>query len=56
MSARTHVIAGYFMWTKEGLRWERESRRFPLQGTVDAQGRHLGYGQQEEAKIRQTLL
>ncbi len=36
MSARTHVIAGYFMWTKEG--------------------RHLGYGQQEEAKIRQTLL
>ena len=31
-------------------------RRFPLQGTVDAQGRHLGYKQDDPAKIRQTLL
>ncbi len=31
-------------------------RRFPLQGIVDAQGRHLGYKQNDPAKIRTTLL
>ncbi len=55
--ARTHVIAGYFMWSKRGVKdWQNKSLRFPLLGDVDDQGRHVGYKQADPDNIRQTLL
>ena len=56
MPSRTHVIAGYFMWRRRGPAWQKEMRRFPLLGEVNEVGEHVGYKQDDPAKIRQTLL
>lgn len=53
--ARTHIIAGYFMWRRPSSSWEADMRRFPYLGDRDGDGNHLGYDQADPVHIERHL-